>query len=165
MANDPTAQVHLSVEAIAAPVWRFRLIHALQIFAALVMGVGLMGTQWLNVISIFDPEISKRLAALGPVIWMAAKPTILLLGDVLDNGKVDGSFKLEANGDDPNQTKLPFVLLLIMCCLSALLTGCGAITYQGKSGSAFSYVPDKDISNEAFHTIARSIPRVTYSSK
>lgn len=81
------------IEASKVPVWRLRLLSILQLvgIAAAIMG----SLEILNLANILSPEAAKWLTVTGSALRFAAEPLIKLIGDYLDDGVKNDSFKLD----------------------------------------------------------------------
>lgn len=90
----------------SVPLRRIQTIRVLQLIALLASFIG--GADFLNLLAIFPPETSKWLILTGPTFAASVKPIILLIGDYMDNGTIDKSFKLDDFDKDPEQGKLNF---------------------------------------------------------
>ncbi len=123
MNPEPPAPVESqSVLITAPPAWRSRLIQTLQIIGVLI---GLLGTaDMMNMIQALNPQLAGWLAISGTALRFGIEPLILLIGDLVDDGKLNKSFKLTL-------ILLPFLLLTAL-----LLPSCGTplriVTPYGK---------------------------------
>ena len=80
------------IEASKVPVWRLRLLDILQVTSIAVFVLG--SIEAVNLVQIFSPEVGEWLAISGIAARFAAEPLINLLGDYLDDGVRNSSFKL-----------------------------------------------------------------------
>ena len=82
-----------TIEASKVPVWRLRLLSVLQIIGILAALAGSL--EILNLMNILAPNVAKWLTITGTALRFAAEPVIKLVGDYLDDGLKNDSFKLD----------------------------------------------------------------------
>lgn len=97
------------------PLWRVQLVRLLQLLGIGAAFVG--GAEFMKIVTMLPPEWAAWLLTAGPALAVASKPAIEFIGDMVDNGKPDGSFRL------------PIVFLL--ATLSLVLTGCSGFAVSG----------------------------------
>jgi formate hydrogenlyase subunit 4 len=103
------------------PKWRLQVIRILQLLGILAGFVG--GADFLQLLAIVPPETSKWLLVSGPAFAAGIRPLILLVGDYLDDGVKNDSFKISL-------VLLPFLVLM---CL--WVTGCAGLSVQSPYGN------------------------------
>lgn len=81
------------IEASKVPVWRLRILNILQILGVLAALAGSL--EILNLVNILAPEVAKWLTISGTALRFAAEPVIKLIGDYMDDGVKNNSFKLD----------------------------------------------------------------------
>lgn len=92
------------------PLWRLQLVRVLQIIGILLGFIG--GADWVQLIAFLPTETAAWLALSGPAFAASAKPAIMFVGDWMDDGKPNGSFKITP-------------LVIAFLCLGCLLfVGC-----------------------------------------
>lgn len=79
--------------AAGPPLWRLQLVRALQIIGVSLGVIG--GADVLNLVSILSPDVAKWLTVSGPALFAASKPVIMMIGDYLDDGIKNDSFKIQ----------------------------------------------------------------------
>lgn len=99
------------------PPWRLRLVYVLQLIGILAGFIG--GADFLQLIALLPPDTSAWLLVAGPAFASGAKPLITLVGDVLDDGVKNDSFKLTP-------------LLVIGMCVLCLPSCTVSLTPDGK---------------------------------
>lgn len=103
----------------AKPLLRVQAVRSLQIVGLLVAALG--GSDLMNLVTLFSPDAAAWLAITGASIRFGAEPLILLLGDLLDDGIKNDSFKLTG--------KLGLFLMLgALCFLSLWSVGCNSLS-------------------------------------
>ena len=125
--NTPSSPVEAqSVLITAPPAWRSRLIQTLQIVGVLL---GILGTaEMMNVMQQLNPDLAAWLAISGTALRFGIEPLILLIGDLVDDGKINKSFKLTV-------LLLPFLVLtclLLPSCVATLSTPWGDASTDGQ---------------------------------
>jgi hypothetical protein len=85
--------VAVELKSVGPPLWRLQLVRVLQL-VGVALGV-LGGADVLNLVSVLSPEASKWLTVSGPAIFASSKPIIMLIGDYLDDGEKNDSFKIQ----------------------------------------------------------------------
>lgn len=84
-----------SAEIVKVPAWRSKLINILQIVGSVA---GLLGSadliQAINVIPDIPNSVSVWLAIIGTFTRFTAEPIIKLVGDYVDDGIKNDSFKI-----------------------------------------------------------------------
>lgn len=115
---NPTAETTVTLSAVTPPLWRVQVIRVLQILGT---GAAALGGFDLTPWSAFlDPKLAAALIAGGLFARTEAPQIINFIGDLADNGKLDGSFK---NG----LGRIPSIIIAAFLALSCglMLTGCG----------------------------------------
>lgn len=80
-------------EAIATPpLWRLQLVRSLQIIG--VLGGFLGGADFLQLLTILPPDVAGWLLIAGPAFAAGSRPLIELVGDLVDDGIKNDSFKI-----------------------------------------------------------------------
>jgi hypothetical protein len=104
----PEAQILLA----SPPPWRARTVQILQIVGVLL---GLLGTaDVMNMIQALSPEVAAWLALSGAALRFGIEPLVLLIGDLVDDGKINKSFKIN-----------PVVMLAMVCLtVAGLMSSC-----------------------------------------
>lgn len=97
MHNTPTPSQPVEAIAVAGPpTWRIRLVCILQILG---VAAGAMGTaEFMNVLQALSPELAAWFLVSGVALRFGAEPTVVLLGDLLDDGVRNDSFKIPKPG-------------------------------------------------------------------
>lgn len=81
------------IQASKVPVWRLRILSILQLVGILAAVMG--SVEFLNLSSILSPAMAKWLTISGTALRFAAEPMIKLIGDYMDDGVKNDSFKLD----------------------------------------------------------------------
>jgi len=123
MANQPTIETTLTVIP-ETPKWRLQTIRVLQLLGVLAGFIG--GADFLQLLPLFPPDIAKWLMVSGPAFAAGAKPLLMLIGDYLDDGVKNDSFKVSL-------ILIPFLALM---CLWA--TGCAGVSVATPYGDFYS---------------------------
>ena len=153
--TEPETAALVAVEAIATPpLWRVQIIRALQIAGTAVAAVG--GFALSPYSAFLDPKLAAALIAAGIFARMEAPQIINFIGDLTDNGKLDGSFK---NGLGRVSAiifaaflALASGLMLTGCALTVEppdASGCFLLT-QTKDGKTYSVGPCADAKGEIY---------------
>jgi len=140
MANQPTVETTLTVTP-ETPKWRLQTIRVLQLLGVIAGFVG--GADFLQLLAVLPPETSKWLLVSGPAFAAGIKPLLMLIGDYLDDGVKNDSFKVGA-------FILPFLALL---CVPGF-TGCAGVSvttpygdfHSAKDGTVSYYPPANPVS-------------------
>lgn len=74
------------------PLWRLQLVRALQLVG--ILGGFLGGADFLQLVAILPPDWAAWLLIAGPAFASASKPAVMLIGDLVDDGVKNDSFKL-----------------------------------------------------------------------
>lgn len=120
MPEDTKLPTQVATElAQVKPLLRVQLVRGLQLLGLLVTVLG--GADILNLVSMFSPQASAWLAITGASVRFGAEPLILLLGDLLDDGLQNGSFRI------PGKLGL-FLMLGALCFLSMLSLSCNSFS-------------------------------------
>lgn len=94
IANQEQVQAAATIiEASKVPVWRLRILSILQLIGILAAVMG--SVEFLNLSSILSPDVAKWLTISGTALRFAAEPMIKLIGDYMDDGVKNNSFKLD----------------------------------------------------------------------
>lgn len=122
-----------AIISTGAPLWRLQLIRCLQLLGVLMGFIG--GADFLQLLAIVPADVSKWLVVAGPAFAASVKPFIMFVGDYLDDGKIDGSFKL------PNLVLLA-ILIFTLAGIFTVLPSCtlsvapdGTRTYSADPGA------------------------------
>lgn len=83
------------------PLWRVQMVRVLQLIG--IFGGFLGGADFLQLLAIFPPDAAAWLLVAGPAFAAGSKPLVMLIGDILDDGQKNDSFKLP--------------LIALFCCL------------------------------------------------
>jgi hypothetical protein len=126
MKNEPM-QVEATLVSAGPPLWRLQLIRILQLIGILAAFIG--SADFLQLLAIVPPDTAKWLIVSGPAFAAAVKPLITLIGDYLDDGVKNDSFKV-------SMVLLPFLILAFM-----LLPGCQGLSVTSPYGD-FSSAKD-----------------------
>ena len=137
-------------EINTAPKWRIQFIRALQIVGTAAATVGAIDlTPWL---AFLDPSTASILLAAGLFARVEAPDIIDFIGDLADNGKLDGSFQ-------KGRGIIPFVMLALC---GFMLTSCGLklttpdeqegcyLFQQEKDGKIYSFGPCSNAQGEIY---------------
>lgn len=81
------------IQASKVPVWRLRILSGLQLLGVLAALAGSL--EILNLVNIIAPDVAKWLTITGTALRFAAEPVIKLIGDYMDDGVKNDSFKLD----------------------------------------------------------------------
>lgn len=93
METPVTIPVQVTLEAKpVSPPWRLRAVYILQLIGMLLAFFG--AADFLQLLAFLPMDFAKWLLVSGPIIATSAKPIIMTIGDVLDNGVKDDSFKI-----------------------------------------------------------------------
>lgn len=118
----PTEAVSAVLVSSGPPRWKQNLIYLLQIVGIIL--AALAGGDFLGIFNLFSPELSAKLAVAGPSLYAGARPVLLLLGDLFDDGVRNNSFTLDEiprkPKDDPNQ--LPLLAAALIVGIIALMS-------------------------------------------
>lgn len=76
----------------APPLWRLQLVRALQLVG--ILGGFLGGADFLQLLAILPPDTAAWLLIAGPAFAAGSKPAVMLIGDLVDDGIKNDSFKL-----------------------------------------------------------------------
>lgn len=125
MKNKPV-QVLSKLTSLGPPLWRSQIIRVLHILGIIMAFIG--GADFLNLLAFFPAETAKWLMISGPALATSAKPLVMLIGDYVDDGVKNNSFKVD---------QLP-VLLLVVGLASLLLPSCQGLAVQSPYGSLSS---------------------------
>jgi hypothetical protein len=125
MKNEPV-QVQAELVSFGPPLWRSQIIRVLYILGIIMTFIG--GADFLNLLAFFPAETAKWLMISGPALATSAKPIVMLIGDYVDDGIKNNSFKVD---------QLP-ILLLVAGLASLLLPSCQGLTVQSPYGSLSS---------------------------
>lgn len=139
MASQPTIETTLTVLE-SSPKWRLQTIRVLQLLGILSGFLG--GADFLQLLVLMPPDVSKWLLVTGPAFAAGSKPLIMLIGDYLDDGVKNDSFKV-------GTFILPFLALL--CVLG--FSGCAGVSvtspygdfHSAKDGSVFYVLPSQPV--------------------
>lgn len=106
--------------------WKTILLNLLQLAGILATALVVPSPDTAAILAMLPDAAAEHIGKIGLAL-IAAKPTINIIGDFLDNGKLDKSWP---------PTKTPLVILAL--CLAAGFTGCatdanGAKKYVGPS--------------------------------
>lgn len=74
------------------PLWRLQLVRALQIIG--VVGGFFGGAEFLQLLAIMPPDVAGWLLVAGPAFAAGSRPFIELIGDLVDDGIHNDSFKI-----------------------------------------------------------------------
>lgn len=74
------------------PLWRLQLVHALQLVG--ILGGFLGGADFLQLLAVLPPEWAAWLLIAGPAFAAGSKPAVMLIGDFVDDGLKNNSFKI-----------------------------------------------------------------------
>jgi hypothetical protein len=120
------------------PLWRLRVVRALQVLGVLTGFVG--GAEFLQLMALVPHELAGWLLVSGPAVAAGARPTIELVGDLLDDGVRNNSFKI------------PLALLFGICGAFATLglSSCGNLTIT-EDGCVLATYKDK-ASGQTFYS-------------
>lgn len=105
------------------PLWRLQMVRVLQLLG--IFGGFLGGADFLQLLAILPPETAAWLLIAGPAFAAGSKPLVMLIGDIVDDGQRNDSFKLP-------------VILFLACCAafgSLALNACAP-------GMGFAVTPD-----------------------
>ncbi len=112
----------LSAVLATPPLWRVQMVRVLQLIG--IFGGFLGGADFLQLLAILPPDAAAWLLLAGPAFAAGSKPLVMLIGDILDDGERNDSFKLP--------------LVAIFLCLGFLaLGGCAKFP-----GLGFAVTPD-----------------------
>lgn len=90
-----TVTVDLPTTVTPVPVWRSRTVQAIQIVGMIALTIGGTGlVDALKIIPGISPNVSIWLAAAGAFARFTVEPLVLLIGDLLDDGVKNDSFKI-----------------------------------------------------------------------
>jgi hypothetical protein len=129
MANQPTIETTWTVTP-ETPKWRLQTIRILQLLGILSGFLG--GADFLQLLVLMPPDVSKWLLVAGPAFAAGSKPLLMLLGDYLDDGVKNDSFKVG----------MLFPPFLALMCLG--FTGCAGVSVQSPYGE-FSSAKDGSV--------------------
>ena len=122
------------------PLWRVQTVRVLQLLGILSGFLG--GADFMQLLVLMPPDAAKWLLVAGPTFAACSKPMILLIGDYMDDGVKNDSFKVGA-------FLLPFLALL--CILG--FSGCAGVSvvtpygdfHSSKDGSVSYYPPTQPV--------------------
>lgn len=99
------------------PLWRTQTVRVLQLIGIIAAFLG--GADFMQLMSIVPPDVAAWLIVAGPAFAAGAKPLILMIGDYMDDGVKNDSFKIRS-------ILLPFllcsVILTLPSCVSTTIT-------------------------------------------
>ncbi len=123
-------QVEATLVSVGPPLWRLQLIRVLQLLGIIAAFIG--SADFLQLLAIVPPDTAKWLIVSGPAFAAAVKPLITLIGDYLDDGVKNDSFKV-------SMILLPFLFLFFL-----LLPGCAGLQVRSPYGD-FSSAKDGSV--------------------
>lgn len=82
----------LSAVLSAPPLWRVQMVRVLQLIG--IFGGFVGGADFLQLVAIMPPDVAAWLVIAGPAFAAGSKPLVMLIGDILDDGQKNDSFKL-----------------------------------------------------------------------
>jgi hypothetical protein len=152
--NETSETALAAIEVVTPPLWRVQLIRILQILGTAAAAVGSFDlTPWS---ALLDPKLAAALIAGGAFARMEAPQIINFIGDLTDNGKLDGSFK---NG----LGRISAIIIGLFFAFSALmLASCGGLALnppdpqgcfllsQSKGGNSYSVGPCADAQGKIY---------------
>lgn len=106
------------IESTTPPLWRIQLVRILQLVG--IIGGFLGGADFLQIMPLFPPDFAAWLLVAGPTFAAASKPLILFLGDWLDDGVKNDSFKIPL---------ALFLVAIVTLTASLGLVGCSGLTF------------------------------------
>ena len=114
-------QVEATLKAIDPPLWRLQMIRILQVIGLLLAFTGT--ADFMNLLQIFSPEAASWMAISGTALRFGTEPIVMLIGDLLDDGVKNDSFKI-------SMIMLPFLFLAFL-----ILTSCQGLSIQSPYGN------------------------------
>lgn len=133
----------LNTDQNTSALWKLQLLRILQIIGFAATGIG--GSNLTAIAAFLDPKTAAILTFIVGPGFLAAKPTLQLIGDWLDDGIINKSYSGLG------------VLLAMLTATSLLLPSCGAglsfggistdkdschlLAYKDKNGKSYSYGP------------------------
>ncbi len=120
MENTPM-QVEATLKAIGPPLWRLQLIRTLQVVGLLLAFTGT--ADFMNLLQILSPEAASWMAISGTALRFGIEPIVMLIGDLLDDGVKNDSFKI-------SMVMLPFLFLAFL-----ILTSCQSLSIRSPYGN------------------------------
>jgi hypothetical protein len=124
MPEDPKLTVQVAAELKSMPpLWRLQLVRGLQILGVLAGLIG--GTDVLNLVKVFSPQFAACLTVSGVALRFAAEPLILFIGDLVDDGLPNHSFRI------PGEKVGLFLLLCFTTAVTLSLSSCGDMLSLG----------------------------------
>jgi hypothetical protein len=151
MNNDPTL-VPAELKAYGVPLWRIQTIRILQLLGLLAAFVG--GADFLQVLALVPPDVASWLVVAGPTFAAGAKPLLMLIGDYLDDGVKNDSFKIST-------VIIPLLIPLTVLGYILTLSGCAGVSVQSPYGE-FSSAKDGSV---LYTPPARPVKIPIYSTK
>lgn len=151
MNNDPI-QIPVEIKAYGVPLWRIQTIRVLQLIGLLAAFVG--GADFLQILALVPHDVASWLVVAGPTFAAGAKPLLMLIGDYLDDGVKNDSFKI-------TNVILPMLIPLTVIGYILCLSGCAGVSVQSPYGD-FSSAKDGSV---IYTPPARHITIPIYSTK